>query len=294
MRILLSVIFILLCVGNAYAQRDFSNIEIKTTLVSDSIYMLEGSGGNIAISVGDDGVLMIDDQFAELNEKIMDAITALTDRDVEFVLNTHWHADHTGGNTVMHEHGAHIIAHTNVRHRLSTKQIRTSTGQEYEPKPNEALPVLTYGDGVTFYFNAQTIEVKHLGPAHTDGDSIIFFKEANVIHMGDNMFSGRFPFIDLDSGGSVEGYLRNVEAVLGMIDEDTKIIPGHGPLSSREDLKRFRDMLVYFSDYVKGAISEGETLAEIQAMDIPEEYSTWGTDFIKTDRWLATLFKNYN
>ena len=198
--ILMSIFIGLFLTTASWAARDFSKTVIKTTHVANSVHMIEGEGGNIAVSVGDDGILMIDDQFAELNKKITKAIKKLSSNPIEFLLNTHWHGDHTGGNELMYERGAHIVAHENVRKRLSTKQIRKSSGRVNEARPKEALPVLTYTDSITFHFNNEEVEVIHLGEGHTDGDSIVFFKKANVVHTGDNMFSGRFPFIDLDSG----------------------------------------------------------------------------------------------
>jgi len=286
--------FILCLTGVCAAQRDFSATEIKTIPVAGTVTMIEGEGGNIAVSVGEDGVLMIDDQFAELNDRIIAAVRELTDQPLEFVLNTHWHGDHTGGNEQMRERGAHIVAHQNVRERLSTKQVRESSGRVDEARPAQALPVMTYEEAVTFHFNDETIEVIHFGPGHTDGDSIVFFLDSNVVHMGDLMFSGRFPFIDLDSGGDVDGYIEIVETVLDIVDNEVSIIPGHGSLSTRDDLVKFHEMMILSRDLVTGAIAEGKSLKEIQGLPFPEDFRDWGTGFINQDRWLETLYRYFS
>ena len=224
------------------AQRDFSGVEIETTEVADGIYMLVGAGGNIGLSTGEDGAFLIDDQFAPLSEKILAAIAEVTDDDVEFLINTHWHGDHTGGNEAFGEAGAHIVAHDNVRKRLKEGLTRSS-GRTTPPAPDAALPVITFSKTISFHWNGQHIKVWHPDKAHTDGDAIIFFKDANVVHMGDVFFNGGYPFIDLESGGDVNGYIATHEAVLKKTDDDTKIIPGHGPLANKADLRRTVDML---------------------------------------------------
>jgi len=295
MRIILTLFLtIFFTATNSFAQRNFSNTKIIVTPVGNSLYMLEGEGGNIAFSTGDDGILMIDDQFAELNERILAAIKKIDERKIEFLLNTHWHGDHTGGNELIHHQGAHIVAHENVRKRLSARQVRKSTGRVNEARPKEALPVLTYDNGVTFHFNAQTINVVHFGPGHTDGDSIVFFEDANVIHMGDQMFSGRFPFIDLDSGGNVDGYISTIETVLPRIDEQTKIIPGHGPLSTKGDVVKFLKMLKYSRNTVKKALEEGVSKEDISKLNFSEDYTAWGSGFINKERWLGILYTFYS
>ena len=295
MKILLTLLFtILLTATNSLAQRDFSNTKIMVTPVGDSLYMIKGEGGNIAFLTGDDGILMIDDQFAELNERIIAAINKIDQQSIEFLLNTHWHGDHTGGNELIHQRGAHIIAHANVRNRLSTKQVGKSSGRVSEARPKEALPVLTYDNGVTFHINAETIDIVHFGPGHTDGDSVVFFKEANVVHTGDQMFSGRFPFIDLDSGGNVDGYISTIETILTRIDKQTKVIPGHGPLSTKDNVVEFLEMLKYSRDMVMGAIGEEKSKKEIAELRFPEKYSDWGSGFINNERWLSILYAFYS
>jgi glyoxylase-like metal-dependent hydrolase (beta-lactamase superfamily II) len=266
----------------ALAQRDFSNVQIKTTPVAKNIYMLEGSGGNIGVSVGSDGILIVDDQFAPLAEKIEAAVKQLNPGKLKFVLNTHFHGDHTGGNANFAAKDATIIAQSNVRKRLAAD---TNSSRA-------ALPVITFDQSASVHFNSEEIKLLHHGPGHTDGDSIILFTGANVVHMGDQFFNGGFPFIDLRSGGSVEGYLKTVNAVLEKTPADAKIIPGHGPLASVEALKKFRDMIVQTSGLVKKAIADGKSLEQAKAAGLPEQWKSWGTGFINTDRWIETIYND--
>jgi len=271
------------------AQRDFSGVEIKTTHVSGAVYMLEGSGGNIGVSVGDDGILMIDDQFAPLAEKIRAALADIKKGKVDFVLNTHWHGDHVGGNAEFGRE-SHIIAHSNVRRRVSRRQ--ELFGRTVEPLPEHALPIITYDDGLTLHFNDEKILVIHLPHGHTDGDSIVYFTGSNVVHVGDDMFAGMFPFVDLDHGGDVEGLARNVKQIIDMMPEEVKVIPGHGPLSTLDDLKGFHRMLVKTTEIVKNRIDAGKSLEEIKKEGLPEEWKPWGRNFIKTDQWIETVYNS--
>jgi glyoxylase-like metal-dependent hydrolase (beta-lactamase superfamily II) len=265
----------------ALAQRDFGNVQIKATPVAGNIHMLEGSGGNIAVSTGPDGVLMVDDQFAPLAEKIAAAIEKLDHGPIKFLLNTHWHGDHTGGNAHFGKK-ASIVAHANVRKRLADKS----------DTPKEALPVVTFGDSASVHVNGEEIKLIHLGPGHTDGDSIIHFTKSGVFHLGDLFFNGRFPFVDLGSGGDVAGLLRIIEASLEKIPADAKIIPGHGALATRADLEKYRDMLVETTGLVKKAIAEGKSLADVKAAGVPEKYKDWGGGFINASRWLEISYNS--
>ncbi len=243
--------------------------------------MMEGAGGNIGVSAGPDGILIVDNQFAPLAEKIAAALKKLNPGKLKFVLNTHWHGDHTGGNAFFGAE-AHIVAHTNVRKRLASSR---------DPK-KEALPVITFDQSLSVHFNGEEIKVIHLPPGHTDGDSVIHFTKANVVHMGDQFFAGRFPFIDLGSGGSVAGYIANVGEVLKKIPADAKIIPGHGPLATVDDLRTFHSMLVETSEIVSKAHAEGKTLEAVKAAGLPEKYKDWGSGFINTSRWLEIIYNN--
>jgi glyoxylase-like metal-dependent hydrolase (beta-lactamase superfamily II) len=263
------------------AQRDFANVQIKATPVAGNIHMLEGSGGNIAVSTGPDGVLIVDDQFAPLAEKIAAAIEKLDQGPIKFVLNTHWHGDHTGGNAFFGKK-ASIVAHANVRKRLADKS----------DTPKEALPVVTFGDSASVHINGEEIRLIHLGPGHTDGDSIIHFTKSGVVHMGDLFFNGRFPVVDLGSGGDVAGLLKSVDAALDKIPADAKIIPGHGALGTRADLEKYRDMLVETTGLVKKAIADGKSLADVKTAGLPEKWKDWGSGFINTSRWLEISYNS--
>ena len=267
--------------------QDFSKVEIKVHKVAGNIYMLEGAGGNIGVSVGPDGILIVDDQYAPLADKIKAALKTLGEGNLKFILNTHWHADHTGGNAVFGA-DAPVIAHSNVRKRLA--EGLDLPNRKTKPAPKEALPVITFDHSLSVHFNGEDIRVIHVSPGHTDGDSVIYFPSANVVHMGDQFFVDRFPFVDLASGGDVEGYTKNVSDVLAKLPAGAKIIPGHGPLSTAEDLKRFHNMLVVTTDIVRKRIAEGKTVEQIKTEGLPEEWKTWGTGFIKQDPWLTTIF----
>ncbi len=266
----------------AFAQRNFDNVEIKAIPAAKNIYMLEGSGGNIGVSIGEDGNLIVDDQFAPLAEKIDAAVQKLNPGKLKFVLNTHHHGDHTGGNAAFGAKDATIIAQSNVRKRLA--------GEANVKK--ESLPVITFDQSASVYFNGEEIKLLHQGPGHTDGDSIIFFTGANVVHMGDQFFNGGFPFIDLSSGGSVDGYLKTVSVVLEKVPADAKIIPGHGKLATVEDLKNFHAMLVETTGLVKQGIAAGKSLADLKAAGLPDKFKDFGTGFIKTDRWIETIYNS--
>ncbi len=282
--LLLTIVILAASSLTAVAHHPGEDVQITTTEVRGPVYMLEGRGGNIGVSAGPDGVLLIDDQFDYLAEKIQKAIDALGRGKLKFVLNTHWHGDHTGGNKIFGRQ-APIVAHENVRKRL------LEDGDS--PAPKEALPVITYKDGISIHFNGETIRVYHLPAGHTDGDSVIYFTESNVLHMGDLFFSGRFPYIDLGSGGDVAGFLKNVDTVIDRLADDVKIIPGHGPLSTIDDLKTFRGMLRETTGLVRERIDTGKSLEEAQAMGLPEKWNSWGKDFISNDRWIEIVYTSF-
>ncbi len=272
---------LLIVTVSAHAQRDFSKVEIKAIPVARNIHMLEGSGGNIGVSVGPDGILIVDDQFAPLAAKIEAVLKKLDTGDLKFVLNTHWHGDHTGGNVHFGKR-ASIVAHTNVRKRLAGS----------DGKMTDGLPVITFDDSLSVHFNGEEIKVIHLPPGHTDGDSVIHFTSANVVHMGDQFFAGKFPFIDLGSGGNVAGYARNVSEMLKKIPPDAKIIPGHGPLATIDDLRKSHEMLGETIRIVQKAIDAGKTVEQVKADGLPEKWKDWGTGFINTSRWLEITYNS--
>ena len=291
MKVFLLLIVSLFFAVAASAQTDFSKVQMKATKVAGNVYMLEGAGGNIGVSVGDDGLLIVDDQFAPLADKIRAALKGIADKKLHFILNTHWHGDHTGGNVAFGPE-ATIIAHDNVRKRLATEQKSTVFNSTTPPSPKEALPVITFDQTLTVHFNGEEIRAIHYPKGHTDGDSVIFFSTSNVVHLGDDFFAGRFPFVDLESGGSVEGLTRNIGEIIAKIPAGAKLIPGHGPISTVDDLKSYHRMLQQTSEIVRGKISAGKTLDQIKSEGLPAEWAPWGTGFIKTDRWVETIYKS--
>jgi cyclase len=273
------------------AQEDYSKVEIKATKINGNVYMLEGAGGNIGVSVGPDGILIVDDQFAPLAEKIKAALKTLGDGKLKFILNTHWHGDHTGGNAPLGRE-APIIAHDNVRKRLSTEQRIDFFKMTVPPSPSEALPVITFDNSLSVHFNGEEIKAIHFPHGHTDGDSVIFFTKSNVVHLGDDFFAGRFPFVDLDSGGSVQGLVKNIGEIIPKIPAGAKLIPGHGPISTIDDLKAFHRMLIETTDVVRKKVAGKKTLAQIKTEGLPAEWKSWGEGFVKTDQWIELIYNS--
>lgn len=284
--IAVSISTLLYCPGPVKAARDFSKVKVTSVHVAGNVHMLKGAGGNIGVSVGGDGLLMIDDQFAPLAGKIQAALKNFNKGSLKFVLNTHWHGDHTGGNHIFSRQ-APIISHTNVRKRL-TQTIKRGK-RVFKPRPKEALPVVTFDKSLSIHFNGEEIKVIHYPTGHTDGDSVIFFTKSNVVHIGDQMFSGLFPFIDLSTGGDVEGYTKNVAAILAKIPSNTKIIPGHGPLSGVKELKEFHKMLTETTNIVREQIQAGKTLAQIKSKGLPAKWKSWAWRFVNEERWIGTI-----
>jgi glyoxylase-like metal-dependent hydrolase (beta-lactamase superfamily II) len=273
--------------------QDFDAVEIRIIPVAPGLHMMVGRGGNLAVSSGDDGVFLVDDQYAPLTGKIRSAIATLSDAQLRFVLNTHWHGDHTGGNENLGRAGALIFAHDNVRKRLSAEQFIEGLGRLVPRSPEAALPVVTFTDAVTFHLNGDEVHAFSVPPAHTDGDSLVHFRRANVIHMGDIYFSRGFPFIDLSSGGSVEGFVAAVDRVLAMADANTKLIPGHGPLSNRAELETYRGMLVAIRDRIRGALADGQTLDQVLAARPTREFDeAWGGGFIGPEKFVRTVYRS--
>lgn len=277
----------------ALAQQDFSKVEIKTTKLNDTTYMMEGAGGNLGLSVGPDAVFLIDDQFAPMSAKISAAIKAITDKPVKFLINTHWHGDHTGGNENFGKTGVIIVAHDNVRKRMSTEQVLAFFNQKVPPSPKDALPVITFGTDTTFHLNGDEIQAVHAPKAHTDGDAIVHFKKGNIIHMGDLYFNGLYPFIDSASGGTIDGVIAAADRALALANDQTKIIPGHGPLSNKAELKAYRDMLATTSGRIKAQLAAGKKLEEIVAAKPTADFDAkWGNGFIKADKWVEMVVRN--
>jgi cyclase len=276
---IVSALSLLLGILGLTAQQDFSSVQIKTTHVSKNVYMLEGSGGNIGVSAGPDGLLIVDDQFAPLAEKIGAALKQINPGKLKFILNTHYHGDHTGGNPHFGKE-APIIAHSNVRKRL----LPSSAGKE------SGLPVVTFDDHLSVHFNGEEIKLFHVPHGHTDGDTIIQFTDANVIHMGDQFFSGRFPNIDLNSGGDVKGFTQNLETVLKKLPDGAKVIPGHGPLSGAKEMQEALTMLKETTAIVQKEIDEGKSLEQIKSTGLPEKWKSWAVPTLSTSRWLEIVY----
>ena len=290
---LLVFLGITLVAGVARGQQpDFSKVTIKTTKVAEGVFMLEGAGGNIGVSVGEDGVVVIDDQFGPLTPKIQAAIAAITKKPIKFVLNTHWHGDHVGGNENLAAAGAVIVAHDNVRKRMSVGQFMEVMKRQVPPSPPKALPVVTFSADATLHLNGEDIRIIHLGPAHTDGDAIVVFPKAKVVHMGDTFMTTSYPFVDLGSGGTYDGYVVVADKVLSMVDGSFKIIPGHGALSGMAELKGWRDMLATIRTRVKKEVDAGKALDAVQKAKLTAEWDAkWGTAFIKPDQVIEFAFK---
>jgi cyclase len=268
-------------------ERDFSKVEIKTVKVAGSVTMLQGAGGNIAISTGDDGVAMIDDEFAPLSPKIHAAIAAISPKPVHFLINTHWHGDHTGGNAQFAD-TATILANVNIRKRLMSGG--TALGNKIPPAAAAALPVVTFEQGISLWWNGEEIQAIHLPPGHTDGDTIIWFKKSNVVHMGDDFVTYGFPFIDLNSGGSVTGLVAALDLALGQIPADAKIIPGHGDLSTVADVRKFRSTLDEIIGTVKKGLVAGKSVEQLQKDKVLAAWEpAMGKGFVKADLFIATI-----
>ncbi len=286
------IIFFLL-ISQSAPSRDFTDVELKTVHVHGNIYMLEGihgfAGGNIGVSIGDDGILIVDDQFSEMNVKIRAALAKLKPGQPRFVLNTHWHGDHMGGNIDFSTH-ATIIAHDNVRKRLMEEQSNMFATTPARPK--EAWPVITFDESLTIYFNGETIKVLHFPNGHTDGDSVIYFIESNVVHMGDHYFAGMFPFVDIDSGGNVLSFADNIKKIIDSVPDDVKIIPGHGPLSNKEELISYYKMLQDSIQIVQQNVNHGMTLEQLLENGLPDDLKSWETGFIKADKWLTFIYQS--
>lgn len=281
---------LVLLAGVAAAQdRDFSKVEVKVTKVAGTVYMLVGAGGNIGVSVGEDGIVVVDDQFAPLAPKIQAALQGITDKPVRFILNTHYHGDHTGGNADFSKLGT-LVAQENVRKRLAEGSEIKRFGKT-PPAPKEALPIITFEHDVSIHLNGEDVRAIHFPHGHTDGDSVIFFPQSNVVHMGDDFVTYGFPFVDIENGGSVSGMVAGVEKVLAMTKPDTKIIPGHGPLSTPDDVRKFIAMITETRAAVAAAVKKHKTVEQMKQEKLLAKWDAdYGKGFIKADDWIDALY----
>jgi glyoxylase-like metal-dependent hydrolase (beta-lactamase superfamily II) len=286
---------ILLAVAATAQEQDFSKIQSRITKVAGNVYMIDGTGGfaggNIGVSVGDDGILIVDDQYAPLADKIQAALKGVTDKPVRFVLNTHFHGDHVGGNRYFGQH-ATIIAHDNVRVRMVTGNPDPNPDNHRDPAPKVALPVITFDSTATVHINGEDIRAVHFPHGHTDGDAVLWFTQSNVVHMGDDFFNGVFPFIDVDSGGSAQGLIKNIEEIIPQLKPDTKIIPGHGPLGTVEDLKTYLAMLKDSYAIVDANVKQGKTLDQLKKEHVLAKYDKWAWDVFKADDFVEFIYKD--
>jgi len=293
LKISIPLALLLLTAAAPTVAQDFNQVQVESQKIAEGVYMLAGAGGNIGVSVGEDGVILIDDQFAPLTDKVKAAVAKISDKPVRFVLNTHWHRDHTGGNEKMGNAGALIVAHDNVRERMSVEQLIEAFGTRVPPSPEGALPVVTFNDTVTFHYNGEEIHAFHVTSAHTDGDSIVHFRKANVLHMGDAFFNGNYPFIDVSTGGSIDGMIAAADVALALIDAETKIIVGHGPVASRDDLVAFREMLKTVRDRIAPLVEAGQSLEEVVAAQPTKDLDEkWGNSFIKGEKFVSIVYSS--
>lgn len=276
--------------ASVQANDHWDSVEVKAIPVSEGIYMLMGEGGNIGVSIGEDGTFAIDDQYAQMSTKITAAIKALSGEVPKFLVNTHWHGDHAGGNQHFGEHGSIIVAHENVRESLKVEKSIKLFNMHKPPSPKEALPVVTFQREMSLHLNGDDIRLVHVANAHTDGDAIIHFTKANVIHAGDVFFNGFYPFIDVDSGGGIAGMIAACDTVLALANADTKIMPGHGPLATKAELVAYREMLAKAQANIQALIDKGKNEDEIvAAKPLAALDKEWGDGFIPTDVWVKIV-----
>ena len=280
--------FIICFFVTASLAQDFDAIKIKTIKLSESIYMLEGSGGNIGVCIGEDGTFIIDDQFAPLTEKITAAIGKITPKPVQFLINTHWHFDHTDGNENFGSAGAIIVSHQNSRKRMARDEVVALVGTEQKAYSRDGLPKITFKESMSFHYNGETINIFHIGRAHTDGDAIVHFVESNVLHMGDVFVRYVFPFIDEPNGGNINGMIKTLDKAAELANNQTQIIPGHGQVSNKKDLLDYRKMLVTIRDRIKIQVEKDKTLKQIIASNPTQGYE--GSDFVAKDDFVKIVY----
>jgi glyoxylase-like metal-dependent hydrolase (beta-lactamase superfamily II) len=290
---MLTRLLLVSCIPAALAAQNFDSIQVRVQPLRGSVYMLVGAGGNIGLSVGADAAFLVDDQYAPMSAKIIAAVKTVTAQPIRFVVNTHWHGDHTGGNENIGKTGALIVAHENVRKRMSVEQFNATFNRRTPASPAGALPVVSFSDSVTFHVNGDDLVAYHIPPAHTDGDAVIHFTKADVVHMGDTFFNGAYPYVDVSSGGNVNGVIAVADRVLASCTATTIIIPGHGAVADCAALKRYRDVVATVRDRVQAEMGKGRTLAELKAAGLSAEFdASWGRGFIRPDVFVELIYRS--
>ncbi|MGH7680293.1 MAG: MBL fold metallo-hydrolase [Gemmatimonadaceae bacterium] len=286
-------VFLLALLPAALAGQNFDTIQVRAQHLRGGVYILTGWGGNIGLSVGDDGAFLVDDQYAPLTAKITAAVAAVTSKPIRFVLNTHWHGDHTGGNENLGKAGALLVAHDNVRKRMSVEQFLERFNQRVPASPPAALPVVTFSDSVAFHINGDDLVAFHVPPAHTDGDVLVHFTKADVIHMGDTFMTMGYPFIDLSTGGTASGLVTAADRALASCGAQTIIIPGHGPVTNCAGLRDWRNMLATVVQRVRPEVQRGRTLQQVQAAGLTKEFDErWGKSFINPAGFVESVYRS--
>ena len=283
------ILFLLLCglATSVQGQGRYDEVQIKATKVAGNVYMLVGAGGNIGVSAGEDGILMVDDEFAELSDRIYDKLKELNPGELKFVLNTHYHGDHTGGNPF-------FAAHSTIIAQQNTRSLLKSGGSRKTPSPEEGWPMITFDSTMSIYFNGEEIKAVYAPHVHTAGDALIYFTHSNVLQTGDLMFSGMFPFVDVDNGGQVQSLIDYVDKLLKELPKDIKIIPGHGPLSTYEDLQKYHQMLSETTAFIRKGVKDGLSLDELKSRGVPGVWKDWGWEFVPEQRWVEIVYNSYS
>jgi glyoxylase-like metal-dependent hydrolase (beta-lactamase superfamily II) len=288
----LAILLTTLLTVNASSAQHEDSPKFSITPVTDNLSILQGRGGNLALLTGEQGLLLVDNDYQDMSAALETALAGYGGADkLTYIINTHWHGDHTGGNLALGQY-ANIVAHDNVRKRLLSAQEIKLFKMKSDPYPEIAVPSITYEKAMSLHINGEEVELVHFAGGHTDGDSIVFFKSANVVHTGDHFFNGFFPFVDVDSGGNVLVLAENVKLLLGMIDDNTKIIPGHGPLANKADLMAFSLMLEGTAAEIKAMKDKGLSLAKIQQQGLSDNWQSWTDGFLTTDVWVSIVYNS--
>ncbi|MFN8340539.1 MAG: MBL fold metallo-hydrolase [Cyclobacteriaceae bacterium] len=283
-----------LCLAlSATAQQNMDTVKIRPQKLTDQVYMLKGAGGNIGLLRGKDGLILVDDQFAPLSDRIREAAKTIDPTAIRFLINTHIHGDHTGGNENFKRQGITILAHDAVRDRMKTEQVNKAMNQTTPPRDPDAWPVVTFGSKMSIHLNDEDIDLIHIASGHTDGDIVVHFRNANVLHTGDAFVRYGFPFIDVSSGGSVNGFITSLDGILALINDQTRVIPGHGEVATKADVKLFRDRITRIRDEVAAALKKGMKVEDIAGLGITKDLDAdWGKGFVKGKDFVLMVAEN--